>query len=874
VDIVDPHPLTLAEAPTAVDWAVALVRLVTGLTDWITAHAWWLLPLALLLAVGGELLVRRLADRASQSRMAVELVPHDGFDPSLEQVFRYGVQLMRASGSGPWSVPRRAKAVRVRMRADGRTPLAYRVEGPAGAALLLRTTPYSPTVTCRKAPPVKEPKARHTVRAEFVLRGVTVGALREVPMEPDPLQPLADAVTDLRADLGDVAEICLDLQRAPAWQLRARRWQAVEEARSTEHREARRASSWVRRDAERADDSVLNVLRQMLNGRQGEGRRWVMPPSPRRVDRDKALGKLTGTHLVRVQVLVRCTSDVEGRARARLRQLEAALDVFGGEARWQMRGWHLGPWHHSSDSKPARKAFDHRWATGQIRAPRTNWVTLTEVAGMLKPPTMHCRLPLLATAVPTWREGNPRLELQGWHRTGDGERRMLATYEEETLFEVAVGKAGWGKTERALCQAVGRARAGGGLLFADPHGDSWHRAAPYLAHPALEGRIARIDLASTNGRARLGCWNPLGMDQGQQDHQVVTQTVDAFASALGWSAVSAPRALTIFTKAVEALVAVNQLACRQQQPEAQATVFQIRALLSDPGFRESVIAALGDTEAAAWWRTSFATLPADALPVVLNPLDRLAADPTARAFLGNPVGAYNIRAAMDRRMVVWVCPAGDGPTDRLLVSLLMRDLLRAGLSRRDLPENRRVPFKAYLDELITLDGAASESLAAMLEQLRKFGVRLHGMTQLLQRLSDPVRASLLQNSSTLTTTAGSMAAIRHITGEWGERVAAEVVARLGRYQHYATFTVKGERVGPLLLEGPRLEDVFGKGADAADVAALTQAADTLAEARPLDQLARVACDHTQTVQRFLTRHTPQKAGAMSADHNARKGEFL
>ncbi|MEU8893697.1 ATP/GTP-binding protein [Streptomyces sp. NPDC048442] len=861
----DPHPVTLAESATLLDWGGALGRTAYSLLDWTAAHLWWLLPLALLTAIGHEGVARRLADRASQSRMAVELVPHDGFDPSPEQVFRYGVQLVRASGSGPWWIPRRAKGVRVRMRADGRTPLGYRIEGPAGAALLLRTTPYSPAVTCRKAPPVKAPKAKHTVRAEFVLRGLTVGALRDVPMEPDPLQPLADAVSDLRAELGDVAEICLDLQRAPAWYLRARRWQAVEEARAGEHREARRASSWVRQDAERAEDSLLNVLRQMLSGRQGEGRRWVMPPSPRRVDRDKALGKLTSTHLVRVQVLVRCTSDFEGRARARLRQLEAALDVFGGEARWQMRGWHLGPWHYSSDRRPARRAFDHRWATGQIRAPRTNWVALHEVAGMLKPPTMHCRLPLLATAVPTWREGDPRLVLQGWHRTGDGQRRMLATYEAETLFEVAVGKAGWGKTERALCQAVGHARAGGGLLFADPHGDSWHRAAPYLAHAALDGRIARIDLATTHGRAQLGCWNPLGMDQGQQDHQVVAQTVDAFASALGWNAVSAPRALTIFTKASEALVAVNRLACRRQQPEAQVTVFQIRALLSDPGFRESVIGALGETsEAAAWWRTTFPTLPADALPVVLNPLDRLAADPTARAFLGNPVGAYNIRAAMDRRMVVWICPAGDGPTDRLLVSLLMRDLLRAGLSRRDLPADRRLPFKGYLDELITLDGAASESLAQMLEQLRKFGVRLHGMTQLLQRLSDPVRASLLQNSSTLTTTAGSMAAIRHITGEWGERVSPEAVARLGRYQHYATFTVKGERVGPLLLEGPRLEDVFGKGASAADVAALTQAADALAGARPLDELAQAALDHTRAVQAFLIDHTPQKAGATPA----------
>ncbi|MDI5983038.1 hypothetical protein, partial [Amycolatopsis magusensis] len=72
---------------------------------------------------------------------------------------------------------------------------------------------------------------------------------------------------------------------------------------------------------------------------------------------------------------------------------------------------------------------------------------------------------------------------------------------------------------------------------------------------------------------------------------------------------------------------------------------------------------------------------------------------------------------------------------RLLVSLMVYDFLRAGLSRRDTRERDRHPFRFYLDELISLDGAASTVLAEITEQLRKFGCRLHGMTQLLHRLS-------------------------------------------------------------------------------------------------------------------------------------------
>jgi hypothetical protein len=336
---------------------------------------------------------------------------------------------------------------------------------------------------------------------------------------------------------------------------------------------------------------------------------------------------------------------------------------------------------------------------------------------------------------------------------------------------------------------------------------------------------------------------------------VVAATVDAFATSLGWSDGNAPRAITIFTKAVEALVAVNAQAVALRAPNCQATLFQIRPLLSDPLFRKLVLDRL-DTDAARWWHTSFAEIPKDALPTVLNPLDRLAASPVIRAFLGSPTGSYDIRTAMDTGAVVWICPAGTGPTDRLLVSLLVRDILRAGLSRRDTPADRRRPWRLYLDELISLDGAASGSLAEITEQLRKFGIRMHGMTQLLHRISPATRTALLQNASSLSTTAGSVEAIRHITDEWNGQVNPADAAELPRYHHWATFTVDGNRVGPLRIRGPKLDEVFGDLARPGKVRALQRAADTNTHARPLAELTAVASTHETTVRSFLTRPGP------------------
>ncbi|MGW7208447.1 ATP/GTP-binding protein [Streptomyces sp. NPDC054837] len=841
---------------------LGLVSSLVEAVGWLWAH-WYLLAVALAACWGGgEWVVRQLAARASAERMALELIPGRHFDPGLEEIFRRGVQLARASTSMPWWVPRRAKAVQIRLRADGSTPLRYRIEGPAGGERLLSITPFGPDVTVQRARPIVDAPRTHTVRAEFILRGKPTAPLRDVPLDPDPLQPLVDAVCDLRAELGDVAEVRLALQRAPKWLLRARRLQLLSAARRAERREAQRAARWLRQDAGRIEDSLGWQLRQLLSGTSGPGggRRLVMPPVPRRVEPAVALGKLAeDDHLVRVQLLVLCASNTEGRAQARLAQLQAALDVFGGRSRWAMRGWRLGPWRIGADHWPTRRGFTRRWTLGHCQPPRANWVRLDEITGLLKPPTVNCRLPLLATDLPTFAFGDPELLLQGIYRGPDGRRRLVGTYAAETLFEVGVGKAGGGKTERALAQAIGWAHAGGGLMFLDPHRDSWPRAAPFLAHPHLMGRIALIDLNTGGPSALLGSWNPLAMQHGQASHDVVESVADAFASALGWDDVAAPRALTIFTAALTVLVAVNEMACRAGRPEDQTTLFQLRALITDPDFRAAALAAVGDRldeDTRAWWTSVFPTFPPDAFGVVLNPLARLAAHPVTRAFLGQPVGVYNSRAAMDAGLIVWVCPAGTGPTDRLLTALLARDLLRAVRSRRDTPPEQRRPFRLYFDELITLTGAAPDTIAAMFEDFRKYKVTVHGMTQLLGRLPGPVRMSLTQNASTLASTAGSTTAIAPITAEWGEMPSAGQVAALDRFEHYMSLTVAGRRIGPVRITGPHLDQVFADQARPHDVPRLERAARDLAQARPLNELTATAAARQARVSAFLTQHTP------------------
>ncbi|MGW3631854.1 ATP/GTP-binding protein [Streptomyces sp. NPDC005122] len=838
---------------------VALLTRLVAAVAWLGAHWYVLAVAAALAAVAGEAAVRQLAARASSRRMALELVADRHFEPSTEEIFRHGLQLARASAAMPWWAPRRARTVQIRLRADGSSPLRYRIEGPANGERLLSINPFGPDVTVEAAQTISDRPRKHTVRAEFVLRGRPVAPLREVPLKPDPLQPLVDAVSDLNAELGELAEVRLDIQQAPRWAARLWRRQLLAGAHQAARVEARQSARWMRYGG---PDSVLAHLHEQMTAGARSSRRLFVPPAPRRVDEAEVLGKLADDadgQLVRVQLLVVCQADEEGLAQMRLAQVHTALDVFGGRSRWAMRGWRAGPWRVGADHWLNRSSFERRWKLGHSRPPRTNWARMEELTGLLKPPTMHCRLPLLVSDLPSFTVGDPQLLLQGAYRRPDGSERLVATYAEETFFEVGIGKAGGGKTERALAQAIGWAHAGGGLMFVDPHRDSWPRAATFLAHHDLMDRIMLVDLNGLGPVPSVSSWNPIGMQNGQPPHEVVEAVTDAYASALGWDDATAPRAITILTAALAVLVAVNAAACRAGRPQDQATLFHVRALVTDRGFRSDALAVAGDgidEETRSWWQTVFPTLPPDACAVVLNPMVRLSANPVTRAFLGQPVGVYDIRAAMDSRTVVWVCPGGSGPTDRLLTALLARDLLRAVRSRRDVPEDERVPFRPYFDELITLTGSAPETIAAMFEDFRKYRVHVHGMTQLLARLPAPVRLSLMQNASTLATTAGSVAAVAPVTAEWGGNPSPERVATMERFSHYLSMNVRGRRVGPVKIRGPHLDTVFAAQARPKQVPDLEKAALTAAGARPLTELTGHATEQLKNVTAFLAEHAP------------------
>ncbi len=791
----------------------ALWRLISSIRpEPLLASALSLAPFALgAIAIAAALATHRFfaTRRTLGSRRAVAIVPADEFDAEPDAVRRFAAQLASTERRVAGWVDRRASAIRIRLARDSERRLVYLIEVPERADEALRTALRSVEGVEERAAEealgggesesdakVEVEESEPTVlRTELVLARPSVEPLARLAPKPDPLQPFAAAIGRLGS--GEDASVCVDL--SPASGFRAAR------LRRRLRREARRIHG------ERRDWAAL------LNGEEHRRRR---PDPQEQVERRGAVqavdAKLRDSgELFEAQILLRSAAPTRGQAEAAMSGLLAAFRPLAGRNYLRASGLPIpGLAFLGSDVPLRRGRFDRRFATGLFRPARKTILTTRELAGFLKPPTVHCgeRDVLRSGALlspppdlPAFEKGRGDLIPLGSVSTESGER-IVGVQTADTFFTYIAGRSRYGKTEAAIAQFANIVRTDHGGLFLDPHGDGLERIEPYLVD-LDPGRVVRIDLGPGSSTAAQPGWNlfEFGGDPIESEARVEA-VVDAFASALEWGERST-RAINLTTQAAAALAAI----AGRLDAELAPTIFQIPTLLSDAEWREAALPFLPPPD-QRFWTDRFPLLASEAITPVTNLVDRLRRSPQIKALLGQSQSTYRVREAMDAGKIVLACPGTGGTRDRLIANLLLFDLLHAARGRADLPPEKRKPFWVFLDEVQSYDGAASGNLAALLEQSAKFGLRAVLLNQNPERLSAATLNALLTNRSHLLASTLNSHAATLVTKEWGKRVNPEALTRLERFRFIAQVTHEGRLSAPFALGGVRVEDALGEPA--------------------------------------------------------------
>jgi hypothetical protein len=830
-----------AVVSSAGEWLAALGRL-AGRPATVT-----LVVALVIFAAAGAVPRLVFTRRALRSRSRLLLIPADSFDPEIGEVVAFASGLSRSRDGLRDVVEKRASAVRVRLDADHAGRLRYAIELPARARGSVLASAYAGVEVHdfdHLAGADDAEAGVEVARAELVLARGSSEPLRDAGLDPDPLAAIARAVAGLRTGNREGAVVCVDLLPVTPGRRRRIRRKLLRQA---------------RRDAAPVQPQGAGPLSDLLGPPRTKGRATAPELVQRRTDLGALVGKLGSPEpLFELQVLIRVASPAAGVAKERLARLLTAFDAFAGHNHLRVSGVRIpGVAFLGSDLPGRRGRFDRRLATGLFRPARRRIVTVSEIAGLLKPPSAKCAAPNVLRCggilsppppgLPTFT-GQPGLLPLGKvaDETGD---RIVGVPLADTFFSYMAGRSRFGKTETAIGQFVHLARSGHGCLFLDPHEDALHKIKAYLTDEGLRDRVVEIDIADAGRQPGWNLLATVGRPAGQVQHQV-DALVDAFASALRWDETNT-RALNLTTQAGQALCDLARVLPAELAP----TIFQIPSLLADDDWRAAVLPHVSPPT-REFFEHRFPRLPAEAVTPVTNLIDRLRVSPPAAALLGNPIRSYDVRRAMDLGQVVLVCPGSGSARDRLIANLVVYDVLHAAKTRADTPPDRRREFHVFLDEVQIYDGSSSGTLAALLEQVAKFGVRAHLFNQNPERLTAATRDAVTTNRSHLLTTAVNAKAAALLARDLGGKVDPKTIANLERFHSIASVTLDGQVSSPFRLAGVPVEELFPDAARPDDVAALDAAIATSSQAVPVADTLASLDGHSQRIADHLEGSVP------------------
>ena len=819
---------------------VARSLLDTGSPADLLADTWPLLVSTATAAVALIATRQVAAARTLRSRVRVELLPSEAFDPSPDAVVRFASQLVRVRRSVLGWIDRPASAVRVEIASGSDGLLHYVLEVPAhGLPALHAALGAYDQLETREAPSEPVKPGGVALRAELAPARSSALPLAEVALDPDPLQSLAAAMALLHTSRGERTLIALDVLPAAAHQRRRLRARLLREA--------------DRLQAGRRAGTLTGQLVQP----QSKGRMGVSEAAGRRFEgraMDRKLGG--GEPLFSMQLLVRVEAPSRERAQSQMRSVLACFDAFAGENYLRVLGLNFGGAGFAGSDMPWRRGrFDRRLASGRFAPRRRRIVGAGELAGLLKPATVNCAAENVARSggvIPPPPIGLPSFDGQRdlipLGRVQDrGGERLVGVRAPETFFSYQAGRSRYGKTETGIGQFVHLVRSGYGGMFLDPHADAIREIKTYLQD--MPERVIEIDLSDPDGQAAQPAWNLFWLERrtaGQAAGRVEA-FVDALAAALRWDDRNT-RALNIATQAAQAMVELAQRLPAKLAP----TVFQVPTLLSNPEWREAALPHMSPAT-ASFFRDRFPRLAPDAATAVTNIIDRLHAARPVAALMGTAISTYSAERAMREGKIVLACPGSGSTRDRLVANLLVYDMLHAFKQRAHLAPELRKPFWLFLDELQTYDGP---NLPVLLEQSAKYGGRAFLFNQNPDRLSDPTWNAVTTNRSHLSSTTVNARAAQMITKEWSGQIEPDVLTRLERFTYLAQVTLGKNTSKPFRVRG-----VTARELHAEHYTPPPQSPPTGRGA--IEQTLKKVEAHDERIARWLTGHPTSRRGGDS-----------
>lgn len=380
--------------------------------------------------------------------------------------------------------------------------------------------------------------------------------------------------------------------------------------------------------------------------------------------------------------------------------------------------------------------------------------------------------------------------------------KVFLTSQERSRHIFILGSTGSGKTKLIESLIRNDILAGRGFGLLDPHGDITENILKYFASltvcPDSPKSIKEIGkklilIEPFNRNMAVG-FNPLEAQEREQ-YPLVLELMGIFKK-LWKDAHWGPRMDELLRNSFLTLAANNH------------TMLEVRTLLTDSSFRESLIEKLSFAEVKEYWYSRYNSL-SDKMQAVyreplLNRLSIFTSDSLIRSIIGQAKSTFSFREAMDQGkwILINLSKGYLKENSQLLGGLFIAKLQNAAMSRVDIPESKRRPFYLFIDEF---QNFVSEDFKTILSESRKYGLSLATACQTLSQMDTELKGAILGNVGTQIIFRLSHKDATSLSSELSPREKTAIERKLIDLKMRQAFLKrKGDR--PRILKTPHVAD--------------------------------------------------------------------
>jgi hypothetical protein len=304
----------------------------------------------------------------------------------------------------------------------------------------------------------------------------------------------------------------------------------------------------------------------------------------------------------------------------------------------------------------------------------------------------------------------------------------LLPLDERRKHLYVVGKTGSGKTSLLLHLIKSDLEEGRGVGVIAPEAELFR---DWLLPLVPEERAEEVIYFAPGNPKNPVTFNPLAVENGDDRGRASEDLFAIFKRAVGEDEFGA-RMSPILASA---------FACLTGRPGA--TLWDVKRLLDDPGYRKEIAESVLDDYLREFWLKTYPSYPKGSHLPIVNRLDQFLRPIPVRRALCHPESSFLIRRALAEGQILLFDLSGLAPDSMLLLGQMLLAKFQLELMRREsIPQGARRPFYLYADEFQAFSGVAEGTWRELLSRGRRYGLALtlahQYPSQLPQGLQDEI----------------------------------------------------------------------------------------------------------------------------------------